>query len=499
MFFRPQHLHFTGIGGIGMSGIAEVLLNLGYTISGSDLKLSPITTRLAEMGASIREGHDAAHIGDARALVISSAIKEDNPELVEARRRQIPVIPRGELLAELMRLKYGIAVAGSHGKTTTTSMIAGLLDAAGLDPTVVVGGRVRAMGGSNARFGKSDFLVVESDESDGSFLKLAPILAVVTNIDREHLDHYGGSLEAVTDAFAEFVNKVPFYGAAILCLDDENVQRLLPRVQRRTITYGVSAQVNLRILDVQHSGSGSDFRLRLDGQDLGAFRLNVPGAHNVLNATAAAAVATELAVTPDQIRRGFELYSGVDRRMQVKGRVRDITVMDDYGHHPTEIRATLSAVRLAGYQRILVVFQPHRYTRTHLLMDDFARAFHAADRVWVLDIYAASEAPIEGVTGQVLASRVHGYGHRGVTFAESLEGAVAAVADEAQPGDLVLTLGAGNVSQASDRILRMLAVPAGGSSGGPVAMAAVQAAGGHDKTPFLRRFKERTGWPESTK
>src|SRR5947207_449828 len=331
MFFRPQHLHFAGIGGIGMSGIAEVLLNLGYQISGSDLKLSPITERLAAMGARVYEGHDAANVTGARALVVSSAVDELNPEVQEARRLQIPVIPRGELLAELMRLKYGIAVAGSHGKTTTTSMTATILNYAGLDPTVVVGGRVGTMGGSNARVGHSDFLVVESDESDGSFLKLAPIIAVVTNIDREHLDHYP-SLDAIRAAFLEFVNKVPFYGRAILCLDDVNVQGLLPAIRRRTITYGTTAQADLEATEIACGPFASDFRLRYRTADLGRFHIAIPGRHNVLNAMAAIAVAMELEIKPDAIREGVATFTGVDRRFQVRGKERGVTVVDDYGH-----------------------------------------------------------------------------------------------------------------------------------------------------------------------
>ncbi|MEZ5401367.1 MAG: UDP-N-acetylmuramate--L-alanine ligase [Bryobacteraceae bacterium] len=455
MFFKPQHLHFTGIGGIGMSGIAEVLLNLGYTISGSDVKLGPVTDRLASLGATIQEGHRASNVGGAKALVVTSAVAPDNPELQEARRLGIPIIPRGELLAELMRLKYGVAIGGSHGKTTTTSMTAALLSHAGLDPTVVVGGRVRAMGGSNARVGSSDFLLVESDESDGSFLKLAPILAVVTNIDREHLDHYG-AFEKVLDAFAEFINKVPFYGAAILCLDDPYVQTILPRVKRRTITYGMSAQAGLRIANIQAGPHASRFRLQLRGEDLGEFELKVPGVHNVLNATAAAGIALELQVAPDTIREGLAAYAGVDRRMQVRGEAAGVTVMDDYGHHPTEIRATLDAARLGEWKRILVVFQPHRYSRTQLLMDEFARSFHAADRVFVTDIYAASEAPLEGVTAERLAKRLTEFGHRGAAYAGSVERAVDAAAEAAHPGDLIITLGAGSVSQAGDRILARL-------------------------------------------
>jgi UDP-N-acetylmuramate--alanine ligase len=454
MFFRQQHLHFTGIGGIGMSGIAEVLLNLGYTISGSDLKLSPITAHLQQMGAKIYEGHASTNVGGARALVVSSAVDEQNPEVQEARRLGIPVIPRGELLAELMRLKFGVAVAGSHGKTTTTSMTATILNFANLDPTVVVGGKVGTMGGANARVGRSDFLVVEADESDRSFLKLAPILAVVTNIDREHLDHYS-SLDDIRQSFIEFVNKVPFYGAAILCLDDEHVQGILPYVKRRTITYG-SVQADIQAKEVCCAAGGSDFRLQFRGNDLGRFHLNIPGQHNVLNAMAAVAVALELEVKPDVIRDGLATFTGVDRRLQKRGEERGITVMDDYGHHPTEIKATLAAARLCGFKRVLVLFQPHRYSRTFHLMDEFGKAFHRADGVWVLDIYAASEKPIEGVTAEAMVERIRQFGHRSAEYAGTMERAVEAILEAARPGDLVLTLGAGNVWQAGDTILAAL-------------------------------------------
>jgi UDP-N-acetylmuramate--alanine ligase len=455
MFFRPQHLHFTGIGGIGMSGIAEVLLNLGYQISGSDVKLSAITERLAAMGAKVYEGHEASNVTGARALVVSSAVDEQNPEVQEARRMQIPVIPRGELLAELMRLKYGVAVAGSHGKTTTTSMTATILNYAGLDPTVVVGGRVGTMGGSNARLGRSDFLVVESDESDGSFLKLAPIIAVVTNIDREHLDHYP-ALDAIRAAFIEFVNKVPFYGAVIVCLDDPNVQGILPEIRRRTITYGTTSQSDVEALDIGCGHFASDFRLRYRSTDLGRFHLGIPGRHNVLNAMAAVAVAMELEVKPDTIREALATFNGVDRRFQVRGKERGVTVVDDYGHHPTEIRATLDGARLCGFRRVHVLFQPHRYTRTMHLMDEFARSFHQADSLFVMDIYAASEKPIEGVTAEALVERIRGFGHRGVEYVGTLERGVEELLGAAQDGDLVLTLGAGSVWQAGEKVLARL-------------------------------------------
>jgi UDP-N-acetylmuramate--alanine ligase len=455
MFFKKQHLHFVGIGGIGMSSIAEVLLNLGYTISGSDLKLSPITTRLAGLGATVHEGHAAANVTGAKAVVVTSAVDETNPEIQEARRLQIPVIPRGELLAELMRLKFGIAVGGSHGKTTTTSMIATILNFANLDPTVVVGGKVATMGGSNARVGKSEFLVVESDESDGSFLKLAPIFAIVTNIDREHLDHYA-SIEEIRDAFTEFVNKVPFYGAAFVCLDDENVQQILPRVKRRTITYGKSAQADFEITKLDCGQYLSRFELRHGKQDLGAFELHVPGEHNVLNATAAIATALELDIKRDVIADGLAQFRGVDRRFQVKGVERGITVVDDYGHHPTEIRATLAAARGCTEGRVHVLFQPHRYTRTMHLMDEFARSFHNADRVLVLDIYPASEHPIEGVTAEVLVERMRQYGHRGAEYVGSIAEGVERMKNGLASGDMVMTLGAGSVSSASELILAAL-------------------------------------------
>jgi UDP-N-acetylmuramate--alanine ligase len=452
MFFKPQHVHFTGIGGIGMSGLAEVLLNLGYRITGSDLRLSPVTERLQKLGATVHEGHSAQNIEGAKAVVVTSAATADNPELVAARNAGIPIIPRGELLAELMRLKYGIAIAGSHGKTTTTSMAATILGEAGLDPTVVVGGRVGTMGGSNARVGKSDVMVVESDESDGSFLKLSPIVAVVTNIDREHLDHYR-DIDEIREAFRDFVNKVPFYGVAILCLDDENVQRIMPQITRHVITYGTSAQVDLEITDAKCGHLASDFNLRRRGEDLGRFRVNVPGFHNVLDATAAIAVGLWLEVPLEKIREGLAAFSGVERRFQTRGQEHGVTVIDDYGHHPTEIRATLAAARLCRFNRVLAIFQPHRYTRTSALMDDFARSFNQADIVYLLDIYAASEKPIEGVTSTALAQRMRDYGHRDVRYVGTAEHAVEAVLPDAQDGDVVMTLGAGSVWQAGDMVL----------------------------------------------
>jgi len=455
MFFKAQHLHFVGIGGIGMSGIAEVLLNLGHEISGSDLKLSPITERLAQLGATIYEGHAAANVVGAKAVVVTSAAGPSNPEIQEARRLGIPVIPRGDLLAELMRLKYGIAVAGSHGKTTTTSMIATVLSVAAKDPTVVVGGKAAAMGGSNARVGKSDYLVVESDESDGSFLKLSPIIAVVTNIDREHLDHYPSIVE-IRAAFLEFIQKVPFYGVAVLCLDDANVRELLPVVNRRSVTYGLDNEAKLHIASADCGHLESRFAVRARGRDLGEFHLRVPGIHNVQNATAAIAVGLELEIPVETIRFGIASYTGVDRRFQIRGEARGITVIDDYGHHPTEIRATLAAAHLCDFGRILAVFQPHRYTRTQHLMDEFAQSFGQADLIFVLDIYAASEQPIAGVHGEALAQRIRDLGHREVEYTGTIDATAAAVVKAARDRDLVLTLGAGNVWQVGDRVLDKL-------------------------------------------
>ena len=460
MFAKIQRIHFVGIGGIGMSGIAEVLLNLGYKISGSDLKSSSVTQRLASLGATIHDGHGATNVAGADVVVISSAVSMDNPEVAEARRLHVPVIPRAEMLAELMRLKYGIAIAGMHGKTTTTSMVAAVLAGGGLDPTVVVGGRVDAMG-SNARLGKSQYLVAEADESDRSFLKLSPILSVVTNIDREHMD-CSRDMRDVRRTFLEFMERVPFYGMVVGCSDDPILERLLPRVHRRVLTYGAAHGSDFLI---RITGTGalqsnrvplSRFRVAYKAKDLGEFTLHVPGIHNVLNATAAIAVGTALDVPPDDIRSALDNFRGVDRRFQLRGEAAGVSVIDDYGHHPTEIRATLAAARQCGFQHVHVIFQPHRYTRTRDLMDDFATAFADADSVFVLDIYAASEKPIEGVTAEILARQIAAKGKREAVHIPSFVDASAAVAALAQPGDMILTLGAGNVSQLGPIILERL-------------------------------------------
>jgi UDP-N-acetylmuramate--alanine ligase len=460
MFAKIQRIHFVGIGGIGMSGIAEVLLNLGYKISGSDLKSSAVTERLASLGATVFEGHDAANVTGSDVVVTSSAISSDNLEAAEAHRLHVPVIPRAEMLAELMRLKYGIAIAGMHGKTTTTSMVAAVLAAGGLDPTVVVGGRVDAMG-SNARLGKSQYLVAEADESDRSFLKLSPILSVVTNIDREHMDCYR-NLRDVRRTFLEFMDRVPFYGMVVGCNDNPILRRLLPLAHRRVRTYGTRRGSDFLIRSPRtQAATGehsplSHFRVAYQGKDLGEFTLHVPGIHNVLNATAAIAVGTALDIPADQIRSALDSFRGVDRRFQLRGKAAGVSVIDDYGHHPTEIRATLAAARQCGYRRIHVIFQPHRYTRTRDLMDDFTTAFADADSLFLLDIYAASEKPIEGVTAEALARRITDKGNRTAVYLPAFPAAVAAVAALAQPGDMILTLGAGNVSQLGPTILERL-------------------------------------------
>ena len=454
-FRNFQRIHMVGIGGIGMSGIAEVLLTLGYSVSGSDTKPSPITERLQNLGAKIYEGHRASNVEDAHVLVTSSAINSSNPEVAEAHKHKIPVIPRAEMLAELMRLKYGIAVAGAHGKTTTTSIVASVLAAGHLDPTFVIGGRVN-QAGTTARLGKGDFFVVEADESDRSFLLLAPVVAVVTTIDREHLDQYS-SLEDIQDAFIQFVNRVPFYGSAVLCLDEPNVQAIIPKVKRPIITYGTSSQADLIITDVQLQGWGSEFRLTYKGEDLGVFQLpHPPGMHNVRNAAAAAAVALYLSVPADLIREGLAKFAGVGRRFDVKGAVNDITVIDDYGHHPVEIRATLEAARGCKFSRLLVLFQPHRYSRTQHLWEDFRRAFNLADILVITDVYAASEAPIPGVTSEALAKAVGEAGHKNVIYLRSMQESIEFLLREAKPGDAILTIGAGNVSRASNELMVLL-------------------------------------------
>jgi UDP-N-acetylmuramate--alanine ligase len=454
-FRNFQRIHLVGIGGIGMSGIAEVLLTLGYSVSGSDTKPSTITERLQDLGAVVYEGHKASNVEGAHVVVISSAVKADNPEVKEAHKRKIPVIPRAEMLAELMRLKYGIAVGGAHGKTTTTSMVASILTAAHLDPTFVIGGKVN-QSGTTARLGRGEYFVVEADESDRSFLLFAPVVAVVTTIDREHLDQYT-SLEDIQNAFVDFVNRVPFYGAAILCLDEPNVQAIIPSVKRPILTYGVSSQADLVISDIRLEGLASEFRLTYKGEDLGPIRLShPPGIHNVRNAAAAAAVALYLNVPSDLIREGLAKFGGVSRRFDIKGSVNDITVIDDYGHHPAEIRATLEAARGCKFNRLLILFQPHRYSRTQHLWEDFRSAFNQADILVLTDIYGASELPIPGVTSEALAAAIREAGHKNVHYRRSMHDSIEFLLKNAKPGDAILTVGAGNVSRASNELMVLL-------------------------------------------
>jgi len=449
MFKRIKHVHFVGIGGIGMSGIAEVLLNLGYKVTGSDVRATAITDRLERSGATIYPRHAEENVNGAHVVVTSSAVRPDNPEIQEAERRKIPVIARAEMLAELARLKYSIAVAGTHGKTTTTSMIATILDRAGQDPTVVVGGILNTIG-SNARLGKGEFIVLEADESDRSFLLLSPTIAVVTNIEADHLDHYR-DLEDIQAAFLSFINKVPFYGAAVLCLDEPAVQSLIPQVKRRIITFGAAAPADVCITDVNVEGLGSTFTLRFNGGVTQKFKLSVPGVHNVLNATAAFASARDMGVEPPVIANALEAFRGVDRRFQVKSRD-GITVIDDYAHHPTEIRATLSAAKAANFRRIFAVFQPHRYSRTFHLFDDFARAFNMADAVLILDIYPAGESPIEGVTTAALIEKIKSFGHKNAMYAPTFEMIESYIIANAREGDAVVVMGAGSVTRLSDTL-----------------------------------------------
>ncbi|HMG37517.1 MAG TPA: UDP-N-acetylmuramate--L-alanine ligase [Blastocatellia bacterium] len=458
LFRRVSHIHFVGIGGIGMSGIAEVLLSLGekFRVTGSDLKSSLITERLESMGATVFEGHNSENVIGADVVVISSAVRDNNPEVVAARQRQVPVIPRAEMLAELMGLyRHGVAVAGTHGKTTTTSMIAHLMTRSGFDPAVVVGGRVASLG-SNARHGSGEYIVVEADESDGSLLLLTPTIAVLTNIDSDHLDHFKGGIEQIKECFARFVNRVPFYGTIVLCLDDQNIQAIIPLITRRAISYGLAAQADVSALQIRMNPRfGSEFLVRAFGEELGSVALSVPGMHNVYNALATIAVGLDLNIPFDGIAAALAEFRGAERRFQIKGEKSEILVVDDYGHHPTEIKATLEAARSSG-RRVVTLFQPHRYTRTRDLMDDFARSFYGSDVLLISDIYPASEDPIDGITSKALAEKVERFGHRQVEYIGGLSGAAERLRQVSQPGDLVLTLGAGNVHQIGDEFLKAL-------------------------------------------
>jgi UDP-N-acetylmuramate--alanine ligase len=448
MFRKTQQIHLVGIGGSGMSGIAEVLLTLGYKVTGSDLQVSDTTRRLEELGGRIFVGHQESNVGEAQVVVISSAVSAQNPEVVAAKAKQIPVIPRAEMLAELMRLKFGVAIAGAHGKTTTTSMVANVLAQGGLDPTMVIGGKVNALG-SHARLGRGDLLVAEADESDGSFLRLSPTIVAVTNLDREHLDHYG-SMERINECFLEFINKVPFYGLAVLCADDDRLRALFPNIVKRYQTYGLSERDGVTpdffATEIHLNQWGAEFRAQFRGRNLGPFRLAVPGRHNVSNALVAIAIGIELDVPVDLIRKALAAYAGVERRFHLRGEVNGIMVVDDYGHHPTEIKATLAAAKQGwGDRRLVVLFQPHRYTRTRDLLEDFAKAFDQSDVLFLADIYAAGEPPIPGVSGAKLADIVRAAGHPSVTFVEHKDQMVDQVLPHLKSGDLVMTLGAGDI------------------------------------------------------
>jgi len=454
MFKKIRQIHFVGIGGIGMSGIAEVLHNLGYAVTGSDSRESENTRRLTSLGIRVAIGHQAEHVGEADVVVRSSAVAPDNVELAAARHRVIPVIQRAEMLAELMRMKYGVAVAGTHGKTTTTSMVATVLAQGGLDPTIVIGGRLNALG-SNAKLGRGDFLVAEADESDGSFLKLSPTIAVVTTIDAEHLDYYR-DLAHIQDTFVEFINKVPFYGLAVLCLDQENIQSLLPRVEKRFVTYGLRTQADFLARDISFKGMTSDFQVSWKHRPLGRLHLRVPGLHNVYNALAAAAVGLDLELDFAVIQQALGEFTGVARRFQILGEPKGILVVDDYAHHPAEIQATLNAAKTGFARDLIAVFQPHRYTRTQALLHEFATAFYQADRLLVTEIYPAGERPIPDVHGGQIAERVKEHGHKNVTYVPEKEELVDAVLAVARPGDMVLILGAGDIWKIGEEIVRRL-------------------------------------------
>jgi UDP-N-acetylmuramate--alanine ligase len=455
MYGKIRRIHFVGIGGIGMSGIAEVLINLGYQISGSDLAESETTRRLCTLGAVIGLGHRAENLQSVDVVVTSTAVKADNPEVMEAHRLMIPVIPRAEMLAELMRMKYGVAIAGTHGKTTTTSMVATVLSHGGIDPTVVIGGRLDSLG-SNAKLGQGDFLVAEADESDGSFMRLSPTIAVVTNIDADHLDHYSG-LDEIRSTFVEFINKVPFYGAAVLCLDDANVQACLPLVNKRIISYGLAPQADVYATDISFEGSRTRFTAHNGEGKLGTITLNMPGRHNVLNALAAVAVGLELQLPFNTIAEGLNEFGGVQRRFQIKHDVDGIMVVDDYGHHPAEIKATLSAARGGWSRRLVVVFQPHRFTRTQALFEEFTTAFYQADHLVLMDVYAAGEQPIPGFTAVELAAGIAGHGHKDVHHIADKDAVLAHLQATVREGDLVLTLGAGNVWQVGEALIGAIA------------------------------------------
>jgi len=451
---KIKHIHFVGIGGQGMSGIAEVMLNLGYEISGSDLKETEITRRLARLGAKIFKGHKAEQVRGADVVIISSAIKEDNIEVREAKRLNIPVIPRAEMLAELMRMKYGIAVAGSHGKTTTTSMIAHVLEKAGLDPTIILGGKLKTVG-ANAKLGGGDYIVAEADESDRSFLYLFPYIAVITNVDEEHLDQYG-NMEEIKRTFVNFARKVPFYSSVILCLDDSNTRDLVPFIERRIITYGFSPRADIYAEDIELREFGSTSTVYFDMKKIGRLKLNVPGKHNIYNALAAIGVGLDLEIPPSIILEALENYPGIGRRFELKAKINDILLIDDYAHHPKEIRATLEAAKAGIKRRLVVIFQPHRYTRVYYLMEEFATSFNYAEILIITEIFPAGEKPIEGINGYRLFEEIRKHGHKNVFYEKDLSKIPALLRKIIKPGDLILTMGAGNIYQIIPEIIDVM-------------------------------------------
>jgi len=457
MFKRFKHVHFVGIGGIGMSGIAEVLLNMGYQVSGSDLRSSPVTLRLKNLGAHIHAGHGPENVAGSDVVVYSSAVKEDNVEVREALHRKIPVIPRAEMLAELMRMKYSVAIAGTHGKTSTTSLIGVILSEAGLDPTLVIGGRLDILG-SSARLGKGDLLVAEADESDRSFLLLSPTIAVVTNIDEEHMEYYR-DIEDLKDTFARFLNKVPFYGAGIVCLDEPHIQSIIPQLKRSVITYGFSRQADVTGSKVAIKGFETRFTVRHAGRKLGDITLKIPGKHNALNGLAAVAVSIDLGIDFSTIQKALNNFQGTDRRCQLKGEVGGVMVLDDYGHHPTEIRMTLSSIKEGWKRRMIAVFQPHRFSRVNFLMEEFCTSFYEADAVVVTDIFKAGEASIPGVTAEAVTAGIKKHGHKDVTLIKDFDEIVDYLAEKIRPGDIVVTLGAGTVYQVAEKLVQRLQEP----------------------------------------
>jgi len=454
MFGRVKHVHLVGVGGVGMGGIAEILLNLGFDVSGSDLRTNDITERLERLGGRIQRGHDAANIEGAEVVVTSTAISPDNPEVAAARKQLIPVIPRVEMLAELMRMKYSVAVGGTHGKTTATSLIASVLSTGGLDPTVVVGGTVKTLG-TGARLGTSEYIVAEADESDGSFLRLSPTIAVVTTVDEEHLDYYSG-LDEIKAAFTQFANSVPFFGCAVVCLDQHSVQSIIPDIHRRVVTYGLTTQADVQGHDVEPAGELTGLTVVANGEELGRMEIRMPGLHNVYNALSAVAVGLELGVAFEDIAEGLRSFEGIARRFEIKGEVNDVLVLDDYGHHPAEVATTLAAASTRWDRRTVVLFQPHRYSRTQKLADEFGHAFFDAEVLVVTDIYAASEEPIPGVTGELISDAARRFGHRNSTYVEGRSELLEHALSIIEPGDVVITLGAGDIYRLGEELLERL-------------------------------------------